>query len=145
MAALLAVVGAIVMVVEKPPQSVPTNSGKAVRKPVRKLPPYWTVHPGENLTTIARKTGLSVTTLEGYNPAIDPQSLVPGERLNLWQHPPTHHAKPKPLGPRVWTVRPGESYGSIAAKTRIGIVKLENLNPQLKPSALQPGDRVRLR
>jgi LysM repeat protein len=145
MAALLAVVGAIAAVVEKPPQSVPTNSVNAARKPVRKLPPYWTVHLGENLTTIARKTGLSVATLEAYNPAIDPHSLVPGERLNLWQHPPTHRVKPTPLGPAIWTVRPGESYGSIAAKTRIGILKLEALNPQLKPSALQPGDRVRLR
>lgn len=44
-----------------------------------------------------------------------------------------------------WTVRAGESFGSIAAKTGINIDKLEELNPQLKPASLQPGDRVRLR
>jgi hypothetical protein len=101
--------------------------------------------PGETLTTISGKTGLSVATLEAYNPTIDPQSLIPGERLNLWRHPPTRRPNPKPLGPRFWTVRPGQSFGSIAAKTRISIVKLEELNRQLRPSALQPGDRVRLR
>ena len=47
--------------------------------------------------------------------------------------------------PMFWTVRAGQSFGSIAAKTRINITKLEQLNPRLKPSALQPGDRVRLR
>jgi LysM repeat protein len=42
-------------------------------------------------------------------------------------------------------VRRGESFGLIAAKTGIGIDKLEQLNPRLKPTTLQPGDRVRLR
>lgn len=144
-AALLAVLGAIVVVVEKLVHNGPTNPAKAVHSHVRKLPPYWTVHPGETLTTISGKTGLSVATLEAYNPTIDPQSLIPGERLNLWRHPPTRRPNPKPLGPRFWTVRPGQSFGSIAAKTRISIVKLEELNRQLRPSALQPGDRVRLR
>jgi hypothetical protein len=44
-----------------------------------------------------------------------------------------------------WVVRPGESFGSIAASTGINIVALEQLNPTLKPASLQPGDRVRLR
>jgi LysM repeat protein len=42
-------------------------------------------------------------------------------------------------------VRPGESFGSIAAKTGINLAKLEQLNPRLKPTTLQPGDRVKLR
>jgi LysM repeat protein len=42
-------------------------------------------------------------------------------------------------------VRPGESFGSIAAKTGINLAKLEQLNPRLKPTTLRPGDRVRLR
>ena len=53
--------------------------------------------------------------------------------------------KAKPLGPRFWTVKPGESFGSIAAATHVDITKLEQLNPNLKPSTLQPGDRIKLR
>lgn len=49
-----------------------------------------------------------------------------GQRLNLWAHPPA--PRPKPLGPRFWTVRAGESFGSIAAKTGIDLTKLEELN-----------------
>jgi LysM repeat protein len=42
-------------------------------------------------------------------------------------------------------VRPGQSFGSIAAKTGINILTLEQLNPRLKPATLWPGDRLRLR
>jgi len=101
------------------------------------------VRPGDTLTQIANKTGVSVDQLEARNPRIDPQGLVPGARLLLWRHPPK--PRPKPLGPRFWTVRSGESFGSIAARTGINITKIEELNPHLKPTTLQPGDRVRLR
>jgi LysM repeat protein len=101
------------------------------------------VHPGDTLTKISNKTGLTIDQLEAYNPNTDPQSLVPGQRLNLRPHPPA--ALPKPLGPRFWTVRAGESFGSIAAKTGIDLAQLEQLNPRLKPATLRPGDRVRLR
>jgi LysM repeat protein len=52
---------------------------------------------------------------------------------------------PKPLGPRYWTVRSGQSFGSIAARTGHDIGSLQRLNPRLKATALQPGSRVRLR
>jgi len=111
----------------------------------RRLPPYWTVRPDDTLGDISAKTGLSVAQLEAYNPAVNPFALSPGERLNLWAHPP-QPAKPKSKpGPMFWTVKSGESFGSIAASTRIDITTLEQLNPNLKPSSLQPGDRVRLR
>jgi hypothetical protein len=86
---------------------------------------------------------VSVDQLEARNPRIDPQALFLGEQLLLWRHPPK--PRPKPLGPRFWTVKSGESFGSIAASTGINITKLEELNPQLKSTTLQPEDRVRLR
>jgi LysM repeat protein len=120
-----------------------TISARSAQATPRNLPPYWTVRPGDTLTEISAKTGLSIQQLDAYNPNTDPQSLVPGQRLLLWPHPPA--PRPKPLGPRFWTVRPGDSFGAIAAKTGINLAKLEQLNPQLKPATLQPGDRVRLR
>lgn len=111
----------------------------------RRLPPYWTVRNGDTLAEVSARTGLSVALLESYNPAVNPFALSPGERLNLWQHPP-HPAKPKSRpGPMFWAVKPGQSFGSIAASTGINITRLEQLNPDLKASSLQPGDRVRLR
>ena len=110
---------------------------------VHRLSPYWTVRPGDTLTKISAKTGVSIAQLEALNPNTDPVALESGQRLKLWRHPP--RPRPRPLGPRFWTVRSGDSFGLIAAKTGINIVKLEQLNPQRKPSALQPGDRVKLR
>ena len=84
------------------------------------IPPYWVVRPGDTFAQIAQKTGLTINQLEAFNPDSDPYGLTPGERLNLWQHPPQPtRPPPKPLGPRFWTVGPGQSFGSIAAATGI--------------------------
>jgi LysM repeat protein len=109
----------------------------------RKLPPYWTVHEGESYSVIAQKTGLSVDQLETFNPYTNPSTIVPGQRLKLRLHPPP--PRPKPKGPMFWTVRTGQSFGSISAKTGHSIYRLRRLNPKLKPTELQPGDRIRLR
>ena len=118
-----------------------TNSPQATA--VAGLAPYWTVRPGDTYAQISRKTRLSIAQLEAFNPDADPNNLLPGQRLNLWLHPPP--PRPKPLGPRFWTVRPGDSFGSIAAKTGMNLTKLEQLNPRLNATTLQPGDQVRLR
>ncbi len=113
---------------------------------IHRVPPYWVVRPGDTLSEVSVKTGLSIDQLEEFNPDADPQALVPGQRLNLWRHPPVpRRPPPPPPGPVFWRVQAGQSYGSIAAKTGINITTLEGLNPRLKPTSLQPGDMVRLR
>jgi LysM repeat protein len=105
--------------------------------------PYWIVREGQTYSTIAASTGLSVDQLETFNPHQDPSALVPGQHIRLRLHPPPLH--PKRLGPRVWTVRRGQTFSSIAAKTGHSIDALQKLNPRLKPTALQPGQRMKLR
>ena len=144
-AALAAVIAAAALIVTNGPTisfNGPSRAGAPPRS-AHRLPPYWIVRAGDSYSEISAKTGLSVEQLELLNPTADPQMLFPGQRLQLWRHPPA--PRPKPLGPLVWTVRPGDSFGSIAVKTGINLDTLEELNPQLKPSALQPGDRLRLR
>jgi LysM repeat protein len=103
------------------------------------------VRAGDSFAVIAAKTGLTTDQLQAFNPNVDPLALAPGERLNLWQHPPKPHGgRHRAPGPRFWTVRSGQSFGSIAHATKISIVTLEQLNPKLKPASVQPGDRVRL-
>lgn len=141
------VAAAVAEVVMHPARSSSPNakSGSAAHGAARRIPPYWFVHPGDTFSLIAAKTGRSVAQLEAFNPQVDPDVLTPGERINLWLHPPVFKPRPKPPGPMFWTVRPGQSFGSIAAATHINIVQLEQLNPGLKPASLQPGNRVRLR
>gem|GEM_PF-2564579 len=120
--------------------TAPSSAGVAK---TRKLPVYWTVHSGDSYVAIAEKTGLRVEDLETFNPYVDPSAIVPGQRLKLRAKVPP--PKPKALGPEFYTLRAGDSYGSVAAKTGKDITKLMRLNPTLKPSKLLPGDRLRLR
>ncbi|MGO9751828.1 MAG: LysM peptidoglycan-binding domain-containing protein [Solirubrobacteraceae bacterium] len=143
--ALVVVVAACVVVAASPRgSSGPRSRGSvASRASVPSVAPYWTVRQGDTYTLIAAQTGLTVAQLEAFNRDADPMSLVPGERLNLWAHPPA--PRPKPLGPLFWTVRIGQSFGSIADQAGVSIATLEALNPRLHAAALQPGDQVRLR
>jgi LysM repeat protein len=44
---------------------------------------FYTVKPGDNLTRIASRTGLSLDRLERLNPHVNPNALQTGQRLRL--------------------------------------------------------------
>ena len=44
---------------------------------------YYVVRAGDNLFTIATRTGVPIETLRQLNPSLDPQALVTGERVKL--------------------------------------------------------------
>jgi LysM repeat protein len=44
---------------------------------------FYTVEPGDSLTSIADKTGISVNKLTQLNPDLDPQALISGQRVRL--------------------------------------------------------------
>jgi LysM repeat protein len=144
---LASAAAAVIAVVISAPDHAGHGRGgaRASHATARRPPPYWIVRPGDTLMEIAARTGVSVTQLQAFNPDVDPLALVPGERLKLWLHPPKPTPTPVPLGPLYWTVRPGQSFGSIAAKTGVNMLTLQRLNPRLKPTHVWPGDRVRLR
>jgi LysM repeat protein len=56
-------------------QTTRTNARTARRK--------YTVKAGDSLLAIAEKTGVPTDQLQRLNPDIDPQVLVPGQRLKL--------------------------------------------------------------
>ena len=81
---ILGVGAAIYVIVRSPPGFLRNNHAYAPRPVVqRRLPPYWTVRPGDSFAAIAAKTGLTIDQLQAYNPTANPIALTPGERLNL--------------------------------------------------------------
>jgi LysM repeat protein len=52
-------------------------------RPRHGSPRFYVVRPGDNLSEIALRTGVSLATIETLNPAIDPSSLQVGHRLRL--------------------------------------------------------------
>lgn len=52
---------------------------------------------------------------------------------------------PKPKQPATYTIRAGDSLGSIADKTKVPVEKLQELNPELDAQALVSGQKIKLR
>ena len=44
-----------------------------------------------------------------------------------------------------WTVRAGDTFGVISAKTGVSVARLEQLNPKVRSTSLFIGQRIRLR
>ena len=53
-------------------------------------------------------------------------------------------SRPKPRG-STYTVKTGDSLGTISAKTGVDVDTLQELNPQLDPQALVAGQKIKLR
>lgn len=51
----------------------------------------------------------------------------------------------KAVSAGVYVVRTGDTLGSIAQKTGVSVVKLQELNPSLDPQSLLSGQRIKLK
>jgi LysM repeat protein len=56
---------------------------RRARRSHHRVAKFYVVKPGQTLTSIADKFGISVTTLEALNPNVDPNSLQSSQRLRL--------------------------------------------------------------
>ncbi|HHW89174.1 MAG TPA: LysM peptidoglycan-binding domain-containing protein [Chloroflexi bacterium] len=113
------------------------------------------VQPGDSWTSVARKTGLSIRELQAANPGSVRASgwLIVGEELVIPNAAPAATATTAPVrtpvataapaatstqqptGAQQYTVQPGESWNSIAAKFGVDAEALRAANPQ----AVRPG------
>ncbi len=96
LAALAIGASAVALVITSAPNIIPTHTSrkKAVSAASVRIPPYWTVRPGDTFSEISLKTGLTLAQIQAFNPDADPLDLVPGQRLNLRLHPPAPRPKP---------------------------------------------------
>jgi spore germination protein YaaH len=87
--ALVAVIVATVLVIRAGLDTTPhTAVAHTVDSAVLNVhaPPrrrFYVIRPGDTLSTISVKTGVSVPTLENLNPSVDPNALQTGQRLRL--------------------------------------------------------------
>jgi LysM repeat protein len=47
--------------------------------------------------------------------------------------------------PPYWTVKSGQTYSQIAAKTGLSVDQLETFNPRTNPATIRPGQKIKLR
>jgi LysM repeat protein len=117
----------------------------------------YTVKPGDSIERIARRHQCSATSLAQANGLKASAIIHPGQKLKLpgkttaqAPAPKTAPAQAKAETPAPATaaqshkIRPGETYSSIARKYKIPVATLIAANPGVKPTALRPGQEIRL-
>jgi LysM repeat protein len=72
----------------RPTLAEPQNRDSARQKAARRARRaakrgVYVVRAGDNLFTIAARTGIPIETLRALNPTVDPQALVTGQRIRL--------------------------------------------------------------
>ena len=60
-----------------------TDRAPAQRPRPRRPRKVYVVRSGDLLSTIAQRTGVSPERIQALNPDLDPQTLVPGQRIRL--------------------------------------------------------------
>jgi LysM repeat protein len=68
------------------------------------------------------------------------RATTPTTTLTSKKHRHSH----KRHSSRTYTVRSGDTLGSIAAKTGTTVARLEQLNPAVDPTALRVGEKIRV-
>lgn len=96
---------------------------------------YYTVKPGDNLSSIASKYGMSYQTLASINGISNPNLIYPGQVLLL---------KGDNKSKIYYTVRPGDTLSSIAANHGVTYQSIAELNGIKNPNLIYSGEVLRI-
>ena len=96
---------------------------------------YYTVKPGDTLSSIAAKSGVSYQTLASMNGITNPNLIYPGQVLLI-----SGDNKSKIY----YTVRPGDTLTSIANTHGVSYQSIAKLNGISNPNLIYPGEVLRI-
>jgi LysM repeat protein len=105
--------------------------------PLRILAPVALVVFAIVFLVVVSSSGVDDDSTKGGGGALTGQSAADGKKSTGKARPRRRRAN--------YTVKPGDSLGSISEKTGVPIETLEQLNPQIDPQALDAGAKLKLR
>lgn len=129
-----------------PTSTSPTSSSRATPAPPRTVRSH-VVRAGDTLEGIAQRLGVSLAQLVRVNPGLNPQVIMPGQRLLVTgsSTAPTRTTARAATAPaRSHTVRAGETMTGIAAAYGISLPRLVAANPGTSPDLLLVGQALAL-
>lgn len=97
----------------------------------------YTIQSGDTLFLLATRFDISVGALQAANPGLNPNQLIPGQRICI----PGPQTITCP-GNNTYVIRPGETLSSIAERFTVSAADILILNPGLRPSDFTPGRTV---
>ncbi|MGE5553761.1 MAG: LysM peptidoglycan-binding domain-containing protein [Betaproteobacteria bacterium] len=100
----------------------------------------YVVQPGDTLSAIARRFGVSLAVLLAVNPEIaDPDLIFPGQVVRIPLMPPSR----PPVGRCLYVIQPGDTLSEIARRFGLDLDTLINANPQItNPDLIFPGQII---
>ena len=101
------------------------------------------VKPGDNLTKIARKHGCTVAELIQENGLKNDAVIHPGQKLKIPGTTETSPTAPAEAAD-IYTIRPGDTFSSIARRHDMSVDDLMAANPDTDPRTLRPGQKIKL-
>ncbi|MCB9012071.1 MAG: LysM peptidoglycan-binding domain-containing protein [Actinobacteria bacterium] len=96
------------------------------------------VRPGDSLSAIAHRHGVSMAALAGANGLTDHDHIIAGSRLRL-------PGAPSGSTSSGWRVRSGDTLSSIAARAGMSMSALASLNGITDPNLIRVGQVLRVR
>jgi len=99
------------------------------------------VQKGDYLFKIAREQNLTTQELKALNPKVDFSQIQPGDQIVLSKTP---KAKSTPDDAKTYTIKDNDTFFSIARELKTTVRTLRLLNPEVKPSSILEGDKIRI-
>jgi LysM repeat protein len=100
---------------------------------------FYTIRPGDTLSSIARRFNVSLDDLREANPLLDPQQLRVGDVICLPVAVPPVDCPP---GTREYTITRGDTFYSLARRFNTTVDRLRDLNPDVNPGRLLLGQQI---
>lgn len=112
----------------------------------------YVIAEGESFSTLAKQYNTTTDRIQKLNPDVDPRKILIGQKIRVKGNKPLvkeekkAEATPASSGEAVYhTIEAGETMGHIAFKYDVTQKSIEALNPDLDPTKLQIGQKIRVK